>query len=68
MNTTFENIKQGLQEAIAHARGDVRGACVGRSEPENPDIKAEQNPVPVGVRCASPPACETTPSPPEPSP
>src|SRR6218665_2590965 len=30
MRTAFESIKQGLQEAIAHARGDERGVRVHR--------------------------------------
>ena len=38
MNTAFNNIKQGLQEAIAHAKGDVRGVRVHR--PREVDVKA----------------------------
>jgi len=30
MNTAFENIKQGLQEAITHAHCDARGVHVHR--------------------------------------
>lgn len=38
MSTAFESIKQGLQEAIAHARGDERGVRVYR--PRAIDVKA----------------------------
>src|SRR6218665_34955 len=38
MSTAFESIKQGLQEAIAHARGDERGVRVHR--PRAIDVKA----------------------------
>ncbi|TAL89118.1 MAG: helix-turn-helix domain-containing protein [Candidimonas sp.] len=37
MSTTFESIKQGLQEAIAHAKGDERGVRVHR--PHVVDVK-----------------------------
>lgn len=35
MNTAFENIKQGLQEAITHAHGDERGVQVHRPRKVN---------------------------------
>lgn len=38
MSTAFESIKQGLQEAIAHAKGDERGVRVHR--PRAVDVKA----------------------------
>jgi len=38
MSTAFESIKQGLQEAIAHAKGDERGVRVHRSRAI--DVKA----------------------------
>jgi len=38
MSTAFESIKQGLQEAIAHASGDERGVLVHR--PRALDVKA----------------------------
>ncbi|MGB3287715.1 MAG: helix-turn-helix domain-containing protein [Burkholderiaceae bacterium] len=38
MSAAFENIKQGLQEAIAHAKGDERGVRMNR--PRNIDVKA----------------------------
>ena len=38
MNTPFECIKQGLQEAIAHAKGDEHGVRVHRPRPV--DVKA----------------------------
>jgi len=38
MSTAFESIKQGLQEAIAHAQGDERGVRVQR--PREIDVKA----------------------------
>lgn len=38
MSAAFENIKQGLQEAIAHAKGDERGVRVHR--PREIDVKA----------------------------
>ncbi|NYE22404.1 NadS family protein [Pigmentiphaga litoralis] len=38
MSTAFDDIKQGLQEAIAHARGDERGVRVHR--PRAVDVKA----------------------------
>ncbi|MBO9356789.1 helix-turn-helix domain-containing protein [Bordetella petrii] len=38
MSTAFNNIKQGLQEAIAHAKGDTRGVRVHR--PREVDVKA----------------------------
>lgn len=38
MNSPFESIKQGLQEAIAHAKGDERGVHVHR--PRVVDVKA----------------------------
>ena len=36
--TTFSSIKQGLQEAISHAKGDVRGVRVHR-RPRAVDVK-----------------------------
>ncbi|SSW67353.1 NadS family protein [Achromobacter agilis] len=38
MSTAFDDIKQGLQEAIAHAKGDARGVRVHR--PRVVDVKA----------------------------
>ena len=38
MSTVFENIKQGLQEAITHAKGDERGVHVHR--PRVVDVRA----------------------------
>ena len=38
MSTTFDSIKQGLQEAIAHAEGRGRGVRVHRPRPV--DVKA----------------------------
>lgn len=38
MSAAFESIKQGLQEAIAHAKGDTSGVCVHR--PRVVDVKA----------------------------
>jgi putative transcriptional regulator len=38
MNATYDTIKLGLQEAIAHARGDERGVRVHR--PRTVDVKA----------------------------
>lgn len=38
MSTAFESIKQSLQEAIAHAKGDERGVRVHR--PREIDVKA----------------------------
>jgi putative transcriptional regulator len=38
MSTAFNNIKQGLQEAISHAKGDARGVRVHR--PRAIDVKA----------------------------
>ena len=38
MSTAFDDIKQGLQEAIAHAKGDARGVRVHR--PRAVDVKA----------------------------
>ncbi|CAB3859771.1 MULTISPECIES: helix-turn-helix domain-containing protein [Achromobacter] len=38
MTSTFNNIKQGLHEAIAHAEGDTRGVRVHR--PRQVDVKA----------------------------
>ncbi|MBR8653663.1 helix-turn-helix domain-containing protein [Achromobacter sp. Marseille-Q0513] len=38
MSATFNNIKQGLQEAITHAGGDIRGVRVYR--PRKVDVKA----------------------------
>jgi putative transcriptional regulator len=38
MSVAFESIKQGLQEAIAHAKGDARGVRVHR--PRAVDVKA----------------------------
>ncbi|MCK9508369.1 MAG: helix-turn-helix domain-containing protein [Pigmentiphaga sp.] len=38
MSNTFENIKQGLREAIAHAQGEERGVRVHR--PRDVDVKA----------------------------
>lgn len=38
MSTAFENIRQGLQEAIAHAQGDERGTRIHR--PRAIDVKA----------------------------
>lgn len=38
MSTAFESIKQGLQEAIAHAKGDARGVRVHL--PRTIDVKA----------------------------
>ena len=38
MSTAFENIKQGLQEAIAHAKGDESGVRMNR--PRNVNVKA----------------------------
>jgi putative transcriptional regulator len=38
MSTAFESIKQGLQEAIAHAKGDASGVRVHR--PRAIDVKA----------------------------
>ncbi|MCK9513191.1 MAG: helix-turn-helix domain-containing protein [Pigmentiphaga sp.] len=38
MNKAFESIKQGLQEAIAHAEGNERGVRVHR--PRTVDVKA----------------------------
>lgn len=38
MSTAFDDIKQGLQEAIAHAKGDARGVRVHR--PRMVDVKA----------------------------
>lgn len=38
MTSTFNNIKQGLREAIAHAEGDTRGVRVHR--PRQVDVKA----------------------------
>jgi putative transcriptional regulator len=38
MSTAFENIKQGLQEAIVHAKGDERDVRVHR--PRAVDVKA----------------------------
>jgi putative transcriptional regulator len=38
MSTAFERIKQGLQEAITHAKGDERGVRVHR--PRIIDVKA----------------------------
>jgi putative transcriptional regulator len=38
MSAAFESIKQGLQEAIAHARGDERGVRVHR--PRAINVKA----------------------------
>jgi len=38
MSAAFESIKQGLQEAIAHARGDERGVRLHR--PRALDVKA----------------------------
>ena len=38
MSTAFDDIKQGLQEAIAHARGDERGVRVHL--PRAVDVKA----------------------------
>ena len=38
MSTAFDDIKQGLQEAIAHARGDERGVRIHR--PRAVDVKA----------------------------
>lgn len=43
MSSTFNNIKQGLQEAIAHAEGDARGARVHR--PRQVDVKAVRDKV-----------------------
>lgn len=41
MSTAFESIKQGLQEAIAHAQGDVRGVRGVRvHRPREIDVKA----------------------------
>lgn len=37
MSTAFESIQQGLQEAIAHAKGDERGV---RVHPRAIDVKA----------------------------
>ena len=38
MSAAFDSIKQGLQEAIAHARGDARGVRLHRPRPL--DVKA----------------------------
>lgn len=38
MSTAFESIKQGLHEAIAHARGEADGVRVHR--PRGVDVKA----------------------------
>ena len=38
VSTAFESIKQGLQEAIAHAKGDARGVRVHL--PRTIDVKA----------------------------
>jgi len=38
MSTAFESIRQGLQEAIAHAKGDERG--VGVHRPKIVDVKS----------------------------
>ena len=38
MSTAFDNIKQGLQEAIEHARGNEAGVRVHR--PRTVDVKA----------------------------
>lgn len=38
MSTAFDNIKQGLQEAIAHAKGETAGVLVHR--PRQVDVKA----------------------------
>lgn len=38
MSTAFESIKQGLQEAIAHAKGETNGIRVHR--PRVVDVKA----------------------------
>ena len=38
MSTAFESIRQGLQEAIAHAKGDERGVRVHR--PRTVDVKS----------------------------
>ena len=38
MSTAFESIKQGLQDAIAHAKGDARGVRVHL--PRTIDVKA----------------------------
>ena len=42
MSTAFESIKQGLQEAIAHAKGDGRGVRVRVRvhRPREVDVKA----------------------------
>ncbi|MDR3220746.1 MAG: helix-turn-helix domain-containing protein [Candidatus Accumulibacter sp.] len=38
MSTAFESIRQGLREAIAHAKGDERGVRLHR--PRQIDVKA----------------------------
>ena len=43
MSTAFENIRQGLQEAIAHAQGNTRGVQVHR--PRAVDVKAVRSKV-----------------------
>ncbi len=43
MSTAFENIRQGLQEAIAHAQGNTRGVQVHR--PREVDVKAVRSKV-----------------------
>mgnify|MGYP003414647829 FL=1 len=40
MSTAFESIKQGLQEAIAHAKGDARGVRVHLPRTIDIDVKA----------------------------
>ncbi len=54
MSTAFESIKQGLQEAIAHAKGDGRGVRVRVHRPREVDVKAvraEDGHDPGTVRC-----------------